>query len=110
MANDAPLPAILTLGDARLRAMCEPVTDVRDSAFRAEVRALARVLAEFRASRGFGRAISAPQIGVAKRFLVVDLGDGPELVANPEITWRSDARFTMWDDCMSFPALLVRVE
>jgi peptide deformylase len=75
-----------------------------------EVRILARTLADFRDSRGFGRAISAPQIGVAKRFVLVDLGDGPFLVANPEITWRSDELFTMWDDCMSFPSLLVRVQ
>jgi peptide deformylase len=25
------------------------------------------------------------------------------------VTWRSDETFTMWDDCMSFPGLLVRV-
>src|SRR4051794_7336013 len=101
---------VLPLGDPRLRTVCEPVGDVRDSAFRAEVRALARVLQEFRARSGFGRAISAPQIGITKRFIVIDLGDGPALIANPEITWRSDEVFTMWDDCMSFPGLLVRVE
>ena len=28
---------------------------------------------------------------------------------NPEITWASNETFTMWDDCMSFPFLLVRV-
>src|SRR5947209_93641 len=107
--EDASLSSILQLGDPRLREVALPVPDVRDSAFRAEVRSLARTLAVFRAERGFGRAISAPQIGIAKRFMVVDLGAGPFLVANPEITWRSDTDFTMWDDCMSFPTLLVRV-
>ncbi len=28
---------------------------------------------------------------------------------NPELVWRSDETFTMWDDCMCFPDLLVRV-
>ena len=28
---------------------------------------------------------------------------------NPVITWRSEARFTLWDDCMCFPDLLVKV-
>ena len=110
MGRDAIPPAVLQLGDPRLRVAAKPVRDVRDSAFRREVRALTQTLLEFRENRGFGRAISAPQIGIASRFLVVDLGDGPFLVANPEITWRSDARFTMWDDCMSFPTLLVRVQ
>jgi peptide deformylase len=109
MIDDLPSP-ILQLGDARLREVCEKVTDVRDSAFRAEVRALAKVLREFRAARGFGRAIAAPQIGITKRFLVVDLGEGPCLMVNPEITWKSEELFTMWDDCMSFPSLLVRVQ
>ena len=31
------------------------------------------------------------------------------LVINPEITWRSEEMFTLWDDCMSFPDLLVKV-
>jgi peptide deformylase len=30
-------------------------------------------------------------------------------MVNPEITWCSPETFTMWDDCMSFPSLLVRV-
>jgi peptide deformylase len=110
MRSDATPHAILQLGDPRLRIATAPVRDVRDSAFRREVRALAQTLADFQEKRGFGRAISAPQIGIASRFLVLDLGDGPFLVANPEIIWRSEARFTMWDDCMSFPSLLVRVQ
>ena len=28
---------------------------------------------------------------------------------NPEITDRSEQTFTLWDDCMSFPDLLVKV-
>lgn len=39
----------------------------------------------------------------------MDLGDGPRLIVNPEVTWTSDETFTMWDDCMSFPGLLVRL-
>ena len=29
---------------------------------------------------------------------------------NPEITWFGPDRFTLWDDCFSFPNLLVRLE
>ena len=31
-------------------------------------------------------------------------------LVNPQITWASTERFTMWDDCMSFSFLLVRLE
>jgi peptide deformylase len=109
--SDASLSSILLLGDPRLRTIAQPVDDVRDPVVRAEVRSLGATLAAFRAERGFGRAISAPQLGIERRMIVMDLGDGngPTLIANPEITEVSDETFTMWDDCMSFPSLLVRV-
>jgi len=31
------------------------------------------------------------------------------LIVNPEFVWTSEETFTMWDDCMSFPSLLVRL-
>ena len=31
------------------------------------------------------------------------------LSVNPEIVWRSRETFTLWDDCMSFPDLMVKV-
>jgi peptide deformylase len=40
---------------------------------------------------------------------VADLGRGPEALINPEITDKSGETFVLWDDCMSFPGLLVRV-
>ena len=97
------------IGDPVLRTPAGTVGDVTDPRFRREADVLIATLEEFRARRGFGRAIAAPQIGVSKRFIAVDLGDGPFLVIDPVITARSDEMFTMWDDCMSFPWLLVRL-
>lgn len=88
---------------------CAPVLDAMDAAFRAEAGALQATLEGFRAKHGFGRAIAAPQIGVAKRFVAARYTGLPGLIVDPEIVWRSDATFTLWDDCMSFPDLLVRV-
>ena len=48
-------------------------------------RRLHATLAAFRRANGFGRAISAPQIGVSQRFVALNLGDGPRLLVNPEI-------------------------
>lgn len=97
---------VLLLGDPRLRVRSSDVQAYDGDAFDA----LAATLDAFRKEHGFGRAISAPQIGVAQRFIAVNLGRGTFFIVNPVITRRSEETFTMWDDCMSFPDLLVRVE
>jgi peptide deformylase len=106
MAMAVPdVPPILVLGDPRLRVRCAPVEAV-DAA---ELAQLAAALAAARARLGFGRAIAAPQIGLARRIVMVDLGAGAFPLINPEITWRSDELFELWDDCFSVPDRLVRV-
>jgi len=80
-----------------------------DSLFVAEKMCLFETLEMFRNKNGFGRAISAPQIGVPKRFIAMNLGEGEFMIINPKITNRSDETFTMWDDCMSFPNLMVKL-
>jgi len=97
------------LGDPGLRAVCDPVTDFDLPEFQESGVRLERALEQFRAEYGFGRAISAPQIGILQRIIAMNLGQGPFLLVNPEITWKSDELFTMWDDCMSFPWLMVRL-
>ena len=100
---------VLPLGDPRLRIVCAPVREVADPAFQAENRRLQAALDAFRAERGFGRGIAAPQIGIPKRFISINFGDGTRSLINPVITWRSEAHFTLWDDCMCFPEFLVKV-
>ena len=101
---------VLLFGDPRLRERARPVDDFDLPEWRAEVACLHQVLRDFRAEHGFGRAIAAPQLGIGRRLIALDLGAGPITLVNPEIVWRSDETFTMWDDCMSFPFLLVRVQ
>jgi peptide deformylase len=100
---------ILQLGHPSLRQRSEPVANVSDPEFQREAGLLIETLEAFRERFGFGRAIAAPQIGVPKRFVAANLGQGPLLLVNPSVTWRSDEIFTMWDDCMCFPDLLVRL-
>jgi peptide deformylase len=110
MPKRKPSPAkVLLLGDPALRTVCKPVDDVNDANFLDHRDRLHATLDAFRTEHGFGRAISAPQIGVTLRFIAVNLGNGPFTLINPEITWCSPETFTMWDDCMSFPFVLVRV-
>ncbi|MBK8974424.1 MAG: peptide deformylase [Planctomycetes bacterium] len=98
---------VLQLGDPRLRAVSVPVGDVRDPEFLRQCALLHEVLDAFRHEYGFGRAIAAPQIGIAKRFVAVCLAGRRFTVVDPDITWRSERTFELWDDCMSFPDLLV---
>ena len=100
--------AVLLVGDPRLRRVAAPVSRT-EPRLMDDVARLHATLARFRAEHGFGRAISATQIGVARRFIALNLGEGPFTMFNPEITRRSGETFTLWDDCMSFPFLLVRV-
>ena len=100
---------VLLLGDPGLRVVCDPVTDFDDPGFIQQGERLISALEQFRAAHGFGRAIAASQIGITRRIIAMNLGDGPFLVVNPETTWQSEERFTLWDDCMSFPSLMVRV-
>ena len=35
-----------------------------------------------------GVGLAAPQVGVGVRLIVIDAGDGPRTLFNPEIVWR----------------------
>src|SRR5262249_1728296 len=100
--------SILTEGDERLRRICAPIAEI-DEGTRPGTAGLCRPLAASRGRHGFGRAIAAPQIGMACRAIAVDLGAGPFVLLNPQIVWRSEETFELWDDCFSIPDRLVRV-
>jgi peptide deformylase len=101
---------IRLLGDPMLRAVASPIESFDDQAFAKDRECLYATLLEFRRRNKFGRAISAPQIGCSKRLIAMHLCGERHFIVNPEITWESPERFIMWDDCMSFPSLLVRLE
>ncbi|HSH19349.1 MAG TPA: peptide deformylase [Draconibacterium sp.] len=63
---------------------------------------------DFRKKYGAGRAIAAPQIGLLKRIICLYI-DKPVALINPELSDLSSEMFEVWDDCMSFPNLLVKV-
>jgi peptide deformylase len=104
---------ILTIGDPRLELRADPMTaeDVATgSQFRAELERMHATLGDFRQRHGFGRAMAAPQVGVGKRAIVMNLGATEFALLNPEIVWRSKEMFEVWDDCLSVPDRIVRVE
>ena len=101
---------VLVLGNPLLRERSLPVTDFQSEETTRQIVMLKQTLDEFRKDNGFGRGIAAPQIGILKRMIALNLGQESFAIINPRITGVSDSRFTMWDDCMSFPHLLIRLE
>lgn len=103
-----PERRILLLGDPLLWKVSQPVADPRSAT--TLMQDLEDTLAAFRRSHGFGRGISAVQVGELSRviFMLVD-GVRYEMV-NPKMVWHSDDTFSLWDDCFSFPHLMVWLE
>ena len=105
--NSQTIPICL-IGDQHLRRSNEFVLNLRDDFVQASKLRLHQALAEFRRRHGFGRGISACQIGINLRMIALNLGFGPLTLFNPKIVWSSSDKITMWDDCMSIPQFLVK--
>ena len=102
-----PARPILLLGHPLLWTPSAPA-DPKDRATRELIADLGATLAEFREKKGFGRAIAAPQIGQLVRVVFMNVGE-PRPLLNPRIVSRSTDEMELWDDCFSFPDLMVRV-
>ena len=100
---------ILTLGDPRLYEISEPVTEADAPSLALWVRDMHDTLMDYRKTYGAGRAVAAPQIGIRKRLLYMHIGE-PTVFINPVLFFPDEEKYTLMDDCMSFPGLLVRVE
>jgi len=102
---------ILLLGDVRLNEPSEAVTKDELSAIGPVVTDMHDTMADFQRRHGWGRAIAAPQIGVHKRIVCMNAGE-PRTLLNPVLEPRgtgSEDFEEYWEDCMSFPDLMVRV-
>lgn len=104
-----PVHEILQLGNPTLRAKCKPVKMFGTERLNALTADLRDTLYDFRTRNGFGRGIAAPQIGVSERVIFIHV-DEPLTLINPLITRHSRRMMTLWDDCFSFPDLLVKVK
>lgn len=57
-----------------------------------------------------GAGLAAPQIGLSRRLVVIDTGEGPYSLINPEIIDRSEETETAWEGCLSWPGYVGEVE
>ncbi len=103
------LKNILLLGDPRLYEVSEEVKKEELESIKPSIETLHKALMEYKEKYKAGRAIAAPQIGVLKRFIYMNI-DKPVVFINPVLFEFSDEKMEVWDDCFSFPNLFVKVE
>jgi peptide deformylase len=102
------LLTIIQAPDPRLKVRAEPVT-VFDDGLR---RLLDDMLETMYDAPGIG--LAAPQVGVPRRAVVIDLGAEPQdrrpmFLVNPEVTWRSDELVAAEEGCLSLPEQFAEV-
>jgi len=103
------LNKILKLGNPKLYEISEPVMRTELESLKPVIVELHHILMEFKATYHAGRAISAPQVGVMKRLIYMNIIK-PVVIINPELFDLSPEMMEHWDDCMCFPDLFVRVK
>ncbi len=87
---------IVEIGDEKLRKQCKPVEK-----FDLRLRLLLKDMADtmYKAN---GVGLAAPQVGILKRIVVVDIGDGLIEMINPEII-HTEGEQTGPEGCLSVP-------
>ena len=90
------LRTIRTIGDPCLNKVCKEVTEVNDRT----ITLIDDMLDTMYEADGVG--LAAPQVGVLKRIVVIDVGDGPIVMINPEIIETSGSQ-TGSEGCLSVP-------
>ncbi len=113
---------IITIPDPILKKKCEPVNEINED--------IKKLLDDMlKTMYGAGIGLAAPQIGVNKRLIVLDVSPRPGLkryqeekdkdkeeikpnpfqMINPEITWVSKEKSTDEEGCLSIPGIMANV-
>lgn len=90
-------------GDSILRTKAKLIKEVDDSI----VELAKNMLATMYKNNGCG--LAAPQVGVSHRLIVIDIGDGPIILANPKILKKSRRKIYSLEGCLSFPGLTLNL-
>jgi len=89
-------------GDPSLRRRARPLEGVTD-ADRRRFQEMAEIM---RCGGGIG--LAAPQVGIDRQFVMVDIGEGLLVLVNPRIVKRSGSA-VMEEGCLSLPGVYVKV-
>ncbi len=90
------LRQIRIMGDEKLEKVCRPVKAVTAR----ERELIEDMLDTMYDANGVG--LAAPQVGILKRIVVIDIGEGPIVLINPEILETSGEQ-TGQEGCLSLP-------
>ena len=88
---------IVTVGDPVLTKKCRPVVKFDDR--------LAQLIDDMKETmrNANGVGLAAPQVGVLKRVVVIDVGDEIVELVNPELVSESEEQQTGVEGCLSLP-------
>lgn len=98
---------IIKLGDETLRKKSRKVDVIND-----RIKTLISDMADTLHSTDDGIGLAAPQVGVLRRVVVIDMGDGVKAYINPEIVSSQGSRKAV-ESCLSIPgrsATVIRPE
>lgn len=99
---------VLLLGNPKLYEVSKTIEQNEVESLKPVIEDLHDTLLDFRSRYNAGRAIAAPQIGVMKRMIYMHI-DTPVVFINPTLDMKSAEMMEVWDDCLCFPDLLVKV-
>lgn len=94
---------IVTYPNPVLRRRADPVDEIDE-----KIRRVADHMMEtMYTDEGVG--LAAPQVGFSKRLIVMDIGQGPIALFNPEIIRRTDEEETIEEGCLSLPGIRINI-
>lgn len=99
-------PGILMIrkyGDPVLRDHAKPIKEIDDT-----IRKLAQQMLITMYKNG-GCGLAATQVGKLVRLIVVDIGEGPIILANPKILKKSWRRVSAEEGCLSLPGITLKL-
>lgn len=85
-------------GDPILRKKSREVTEITD-----RIKALLEDMVETM-YHAEGVGLAAPQVGILRRIIVIDIGEGPMKIINPEII-EEDGEVVGIEGCLSIPSI-----
>ena len=100
---------LLVLGNPKLYEKSEPIVESELDKLNEWTADLHNVMNEIRFKYNFGRAIAAPQLGIMKQLIYMNIEE-PKIFINPKFSFLSKEMMEVWDDCMCFPQLFVKVK
>lgn len=91
-------------GDEILRKKCKPVKEINERV----TELIDDMLETMYDADGVG--LAAPQVGILKRICVIDVGEGPIVLINPEKIEESTEQIQAAEGCLSIPGIYGEVK